>query len=261
MPSDIFLMLESLLLSLKTLGLRTTLLEIVRRLLKISHHNFCYNFNEFPICSDISFRTVRGFIIGGYNVYRIGKEVIVKTPYGFVGVDINDLELLGTLLEPLDKFYNADVSGSVVIDIGSYIGDTPLLFVSKGAKKVYAFEPNKKIQRYLYKNVKRNNALDKVFIKPYGIWFYRSENLILFEDIFEIASEDIDLIKIDCEGCEWVLLKTSDDYIRKSERYVMEIHGLPEALIERMRKAGYHVKHVAKVDKLANIYEFYVKYK
>ena len=51
------------------------------------------------------------------------------------------------------KLWPFDVMGDVVLDIGAYLGDTPLMWLYKGAKQVIAVEPVPLHFEYLKKNV------------------------------------------------------------------------------------------------------------
>ena len=51
------------------------------------------------------------------------------------------------------KYYPFDVEGDVVLDVGAYLGDTPLMWLYKGARSVIAVEPVPLHFRYLEKNV------------------------------------------------------------------------------------------------------------
>jgi FkbM family methyltransferase len=51
------------------------------------------------------------------------------------------------------KYYPFDVKGDVVLDIGAYLGDTPLMWLYKGARSVIAVEPVPLHFQYLEKNV------------------------------------------------------------------------------------------------------------
>jgi hypothetical protein len=51
------------------------------------------------------------------------------------------------------KAHPYDVAGEVVLDIGAYLGDTPLMWLYRGAKSVIAVEPVPEHFQYLRKNV------------------------------------------------------------------------------------------------------------
>ena len=52
------------------------------------------------------------------------------------------------------KYYPFDVAGETVLDIGAYLGDTPLMWLYRGAKSVVAVEPEPLSFKYLEGNVK-----------------------------------------------------------------------------------------------------------
>jgi FkbM family methyltransferase len=51
------------------------------------------------------------------------------------------------------KYYSFDVKEEVVLDVGAYLGDTPLMWLYKGARSVIAVEPVPLHFQYLEKNV------------------------------------------------------------------------------------------------------------
>ncbi|MEO7768245.1 MAG: FkbM family methyltransferase, partial [Ferruginibacter sp.] len=67
--------------------------------------------------------------------------------------------------------------GSIVIDIGANIGVFSLYAARCGAKKVYAFEPNKKSYEILLNNIKVNN-LEKIII-PFNLAVGSSDGEII----------------------------------------------------------------------------------
>ncbi|MEM4700085.1 MAG: FkbM family methyltransferase [Candidatus Nezhaarchaeales archaeon] len=64
-----------------------------------------------------------------------------------------------------------NVEGAVIVDVGAYIGETAMLFLSKGARRVYALEPVGSHYRYLRENVLKNNVAGRVIPLNYGAWF------------------------------------------------------------------------------------------
>lgn len=82
---------------------------------------------------------IRGALLRGYRVYKFGKEIHVHAPYGVFSAGTS-LRLISPLTEPLEEYYGfVDLHGAIVIDIGACIGETAMLFLSRGAKRVYAF--------------------------------------------------------------------------------------------------------------------------
>jgi len=63
-----------------------------------------------------------------------------------------------------------NVKEALVVDIGAYIGDTALFFLSNGASRIYALESVDRHYQYLLKNILRNNAVKHIIPLNYGAW-------------------------------------------------------------------------------------------
>ena len=211
----------------------------------------------------------------GYDLYGLDGEVVVRTPFGEVGVGASDYGLLYVLLEPLIEMYGSiNVDNAIVVDVGAFLGETALLFVKRGAKRVYAFEPVKIFYDYLVKNIARNSAEDKIIPFNCGVWFrntvlnvnilgmstglkldasYPSVELDVrdLKDVLTMIHDRegvIDLVKMDCEGCEYSLLQLDEEHIKLSKQYIVEIHGCETPLIDKMLQAGYNSKLILKLN-------------
>jgi hypothetical protein len=159
--------LKHLVLTLNKLGLKVTIKEVLRRTLGSK-----YYYKGILIDSHNSFRLVRNIIRKGYDLYSLNEEIIVVTPFGEIGVNKSDYGLLHVLSEPLIEIYsNINVDNAIVADIGAFLGETALLFMWRGAKRIYAFELVKVFYNYLVKNIARNSAEDKIISFNYGVWF------------------------------------------------------------------------------------------
>jgi FkbM family methyltransferase len=144
------------------------------------------------------------------------------------------------------KEYPFDVSGEVVLDIGSYFGNMPLMWVYKGAKKVIAVEPVPEHFQYLIKNVadlpviclKASLAIRLPYIPQlvgslsYGIKEVQNNNYPLLDVPTLSLSELINsykptVIKIDCEGCEHYVLDEIVQLPRYGVKYVaIQFHSM-----------------------------------
>jgi FkbM family methyltransferase len=155
-----------------------------------------------------------------------------------------------------------DVNNKTVLDVGASIGDTAIYFASKGALRVYAYEPNKEIFSYLLENVKINNMEDKVVPLNIAIASKQGKMCLLPETWSgrshvsrekdehgywvdaELLPLNADILKMDCEGCEYdVLLNMSPGSMRFQE-IMLEFHGDCRALIRTMLQEGYTTKIV-----------------
>lgn len=175
------------------------------------------------------------------------------------------------------KLSNLDLKGKVVLDVGANIGDSSVNFASRGAKKVYAFEPLPMIHSYLEKNVELNNMEDiidvhkvglsnintdvEIFAKSYasactssiyhsveniGIkpgWVKQKLKLVNAIEYFKLMKiPGVDVLKMDCEGCEYDLL-TNDDFINyvDADYILFEFHDGLEKISTVLINNGYIV--------------------
>ena len=147
------------------------------------------------------------------------------------------------ILEDEYQLGSIDLLNKTIIDIGANIGDTALDFVNRGAKKVYSIEPIPQTFSYLIRNIE-NNSLENVIIPlNYGIGDKNEKivipirenasggnsitfdkrnkgnklysknvevNVITVKDLWNIIKTKVDIIKMDCEDCEYSIIKNND---------------------------------------------------
>lgn len=141
----------------------------------------------------------------------------------------------------------------IIIDIGANIGAFSIYAAMAGANKIYSFEPNKSSYIKLVQNVRINRLTEiiltfnlavtgtkneQVFMpiesSPYNRLIKDNSNnseltkvdCITLEEIFSINKlRKVDLIKIDCEGCEYeIIFSTSKEIWSIIDRIRMENH-------------------------------------
>jgi len=178
---------------------------------------------------------------------------------------------LGHLVEIyVDKQYGYDFTGKNIIDIGMSNGDSSIYFAKNGAKKVIGLEPDVRSFNLAVRNIQSSNVnntvipLNKALSVSGGnveLIVYEdspnansidAENMVKLKnekhmevvesitlkellDLFD--DEPIDLLKMDCEGCEYGVLNNSNKEIfEKIKAIEMEFHtgiqNLPEILKE-----------------------------
>ncbi len=166
-------------------------------------------------------------------------------------------------------FLNAH--NKVVIDVGTYIGDSAIYFALRGARKVVCYEPHPVLYRYLIENVKLNKFEDRIqafnyaiasregFVEievPEGILLadsrvvltpHRDARHCLRVKAVKFPLED-DVLKMDCEGCEYDVLLNIDPRKLPFSEIGLEYHGSSKLLIKHFKRGGYRVK-ILKHDK------------
>jgi len=157
-----------------------------------------------------------------------------------------------------------DVEEKRVLDVGASIGDTAVYFALRGAREVVAFEPYPFPYQFALRNVEAN-GLRNVRVINAGIAgsdgavrVTRGEmggaddlkpsdepNAILVPiySLDRVLEEygPFDVMKMDCEGCEYDAVLNSRK-IGELRQIQMEYHYGPERLVEALRNAGFEVE-------------------
>jgi FkbM family methyltransferase len=163
-------------------------------------------------------------------------------------------------------YWDVDVKDKVVVDVGAYIGDSAVFFASRGARIVYAYEPSKELYEIAKENCsKYNNIILHNFglscSEKYAILIEQGgskrvndlaqngEKVLLKsfnEELRKIIRKEgrIDVLKLDCEGCEWEFLNCLDEeLIKHIQTIVVEIHGKDHnAFLKKLKKYGFKLK-------------------
>lgn len=141
----------------------------------------------------------------------------------------------------------------IIIDIGANIGIFSLFAAKKTCNLVYAFEPFIENIKYLMKNM-QVNGVKNVLINKLAVSnkiskkkLYLTKNpaghILSYHNIKEEREyievptttlqsildnnnlEQVDFLKIDCEGCEGaIFMSTPKEYLRKIKKIAMEFH-------------------------------------
>ena len=254
----------------RLLGFKIITREVIRRLFRIP-----YRYNGFMVSTDLDFRALVNIKSLGYELSCIGEwRCSVKTAFGTLYVPympllISGFENYGNMYSPLN------VRGKVVLDVGALIGETALYFISRGARLVYAYEPVPLFYNYLVRNVKLNGVEGIVKTINAGLWFKDGEFCININEpgpglwiehkecdksgfyrvkVLEIAREFNRIynevggfvVKLDCEGCEYSLLTLPCNVIKYADEYVMEVHGAPSPIVDKLNECGFEMSVVSR---------------
>jgi FkbM family methyltransferase len=183
---------------------------------------------------------------------------------------------IGTLYEVfIDRVYadHPPLSGKMVLDVGANIGDTAVYFAERGAT-VVAFEPDPEMCALARRNLAVNGL--RADIRNAGIGGCAAtvrlsvshdgadgKSATLFGDgesndpthpltreidivaLSDVLSElgHVELLKIDCQGCEYPALRSlSPEQLRAVRHIVMEYHGERESLASQLRDSGFSVR-------------------
>lgn len=131
----------------------------------------------------------------------------------------------------LDKQYNYYGKAEKiwdVVDVGVGIGEFAIM-LSQRVNHVYAFDPDNNRFLLSEKNIKLHNVKNITLVK---------EPVKVIDDVFsEYKLKKCDLLKIDCEGCEYsVLLNSNPNVLKKIDRIIMEAHLFTPTMRTKYRK-------------------------
>ena len=151
----------------------------------------------------------------------------------------------------LGQYSFLDVKNKVIIDIGSFVGDSAIYFALRGAKNVYAIEPHLGAYHEMLENIKLNDMENKIVAinaalgnrlgeikassididKTGGMYYGPGSSgnmkvlMITLEQLIREYGIEPEILKMDCEGCEFDVILNDYENIRKFDELVFEYHS------------------------------------
>jgi FkbM family methyltransferase len=172
----------------------------------------------------------------------------------------------------LDRYYGVyDPNGKVAIDIGAGIGDSSIYFASLDAE-VYAFEPLLDSWKLARTNIQLNHLEHRVHLFSKAVSGTRgnltlktvkgeprltttsllqvdedsymeaglAESITLDQIIEQHGLDVIDLLKLDCEGCEFDVFRNGNEAaLAHVQKIVMEYHRDPHSICHFLERIGF----------------------
>jgi FkbM family methyltransferase len=206
--------------------------------------------------------------------YNDSNDVVIEvarmkfiTPFPHGTFELEEIFINNMYGEPC---YN----NTVIVDVGAFIGDSAVFFASRGAKLVVAFEPVPVLFDFLKRNITlngfnkliraRNEAVSDVF-GTFNIGYLptrpgiSSENPVDTALFFEVPSIPlsevitglgwVDILKIDCEGCEHRALQNAakNGALKHVGMIIMELHFEVRSLIELLKSEGFRITQLRRI--------------
>jgi len=173
----------------------------------------------------------------------------------------------------VDKVYAGDFRGQVVLDVGMADGDSAVFFARNGAVRVIGVEPLPESYHLALQNL-RQNGVEKTVVPLQGAVASgvgsteirvatlapnrssaapeRDRTEVEFDSSISVRAYDfpgllsaggvdhLDFVKMDCEGCEYALLRSlTDADFARIDRWILEYHDGPRDLVEILRSHGF----------------------
>jgi FkbM family methyltransferase len=179
------------------------------------------------------------------NHYHAGQLMFYVRPRS------SDMNIIDEVVLGNCYLKHYDIKGhDVVIDIGAHIGSFSILAASKGAA-VHSFEPVQRTYDLLVKNIELNELAvkayrygvmgkeeqdKKIYIRAFnygGSNFYVPHQDPKWKEIVDVVTldwivqheglDEIDFLKLDCEGAELEILESFSD-LRRIKNMALEYH-------------------------------------
>jgi FkbM family methyltransferase len=202
-------------------------------------------------CSDNIYAVVsyRGRKIRFYDSFEFLYDIVYEN---FVGGAYDDL----------------DVVNATVVDVGAGVGDTAILFVLRGARRVIALEPYPSLYRKALVNIRINGVEDRIILVNAGLGPFDGEvcaeardvnGYYLFSPssrcdarvrmytlrtlIKEFNIEKNSVLKMDCEGCEYeTILHADPEDLKTFKEIIIEYHNGYRELKKLLESLGFDTK-------------------
>ncbi len=216
-------------------------------------------------CSGNALRTINGFLVpidefmlsSAVGIaLRSGWAYDINNRYWFRdGVKFRHMHW--PIIENFDlgQYGFMSVEGKVILDIGAFVGDSAIYFVLKGAKLVYAVEPLPSNYEEMLQNIELNNMNKKIIPMKLAISYnerkvrmpystdaylrgssinemmkaprgsYEYIDAMPLRELYEVLTIKPEVLKLDCEGCEFDVILNDYEFVRKFSEVVLEYHS------------------------------------
>jgi hypothetical protein len=220
-------------------------LEIIYRILAKSYPVTCKLSNSTVVaCSD--FQSFYNHLMN--FPWEVDAEVIILNGYTLHGVREYGENLFNIFLNGEYDFL--EVNGWDVVDVGGNIADSSIYFMSKGAKRVVSVEPNSQVYKMAVKNVSSNSLTDKIQMLNAACCGSESKKVsssigshVALDEIVNLYNIEKGLLKVDCEGCEYdVILSSDPNCLSRFERVQIEYHYGYQNLQRKLESCGFSTR-------------------
>ena len=188
----------------------------------------------------------------GIDAYYDSKSHILSFNYYGHNLKFFGTEMNGEIPEvfSLDDYGKLNFKDETVVDVGANIGDSSIYFISRGASRVIAIEPFPTSYALLERNISLNEMEDlivpvhaaigerdgTIYLDPKirtttGLGISNSNGgeqvrIISIDKLVNDFNVKNSILKIDCEGCEYGVIKRSSlETLTQFKALIIEFHN------------------------------------
>jgi FkbM family methyltransferase len=231
---------------------------------QIGDELFKARFGSFDLVAPLPMLCCVATLSQKYTIERVDDDLfqIKGRKFDLVGSSC----LLNTVWEIERGEYDCDCRNKVVLDVGSFQGETAVFFALGGAKKVILYEPVKAHHSLIRRNVLANDVNAEIHACGIGdsdgiqvINYNRADVTfgplsqgrfkmkIQVKNVADVLAEsEADVAKFDCEGAEESLINVPSEILRRISFYLFELHGSRtiKAVVAKFKTAGFGVAKI-----------------
>jgi len=210
----------------------------------------------------------------GWNMKHVDTDYLLLSPEPgtILKCRLNqgtDISLVAEIF--VRQVYGSDFNQKVVVDVGAYNGDSAVFFARRGARLVIGLEPDPRSLELARENIKLNNLEDKVKLLNVALSTRTGEsklgvnaetpNISQIAEAYSIPDETleietvtveeimkrfnlqkIDFLKMNCEGCEYGIIRTLPASALESiSEIILEFHSGPLDIPKILSKHGFTI--------------------
>ena len=215
----------------------------------------------------------------GWKIEHVDNEYVLLSPEPgtILKCRLNqgtDISLVSEIF--IRQVYGSDFNEKVVLDVGAYNGDSAIYFAKRGAQLVIGLEPDPRSLKLARENVKLNNLEEKVKLLNVALSTRTGESklgvnaetpniskitgpsgpldngleveTVTIEEIMKRFSlQNIDFLKMNCEGCEYGIIRTLPaNALGSISEIILEFHNGPLDIPKILSTHGFTVTMIGR---------------
>jgi FkbM family methyltransferase len=215
----------------------------------------------------------------GWKIRHIDDEYLLLSPDPATVLKCRlnqgtDISLVSEIF--VRQVYGSDFYQKVVLDVGAYNGDSAIYFAKKGARLVIGLEPDPRSLELAKENIKLNNLQDRVKLLNVALSTRTGESKLGLNaetpNISQIAEttsmpdgglevetvtveeimkrfklQKIDFLKMNCEGCEYGIIRTLPaNALDSINEIILEFHNGPLDIPKILSKHGFTITMIGR---------------
>ena len=211
----------------------------------------------------------------GWEVKGVEQDYVLLSPEPSTTLKCRlnqgtDISLLGEIF--IREVYGTDFEGKIIVDVGAYNGDSSIYFSRRGAALVIGLEPDPRNYKLADENMQLNRLTEKVTLLNLALSVETGRSKMELNldtpninqlddpsssseasiDVSTISLDDImkryrlsriDVLKMNCEGCEYGIIRNlSDQTLDSIDEILLEFHDGPKDLPGILSKHGFRTQ-------------------